>query len=267
MRVEKFSLFFPPTLVLAQARGDRVRDRGDPRGRLREDHRDEPGRGPPRGGPRPGLPRAAGVEADRGDRRGPGGEPARRADPAVLLLRVHRAARPPTTEVGPIEKGYPAAAGAQGGRQADRRGRRARRRREALAADRQAQVRREAAHEGLRGRRPGHAARRARRAPRDDRGHADLRPRGQKRTRLGFGYAPGPRETLGLGESRHGVARQLLVHHQADASRCRRASSTPRSARRSRASSAPTRSPARRSSATSRRWSGSSRSSRCRWRS
>ena len=38
MRVERFSLFFPP-LVAAQARRDRVRDRGDPARRLREDHR------------------------------------------------------------------------------------------------------------------------------------------------------------------------------------------------------------------------------------
>ena len=51
MRVEKFSLFFPPTLVEQEGRGDRVRHRGHPRGRLREDQRDEPGRGPPRGGP------------------------------------------------------------------------------------------------------------------------------------------------------------------------------------------------------------------------
>ena len=47
MRVEKFSLFFPPTAVEQEGGGDRVRDRIDPRGRLREDQRHEPGRGPP----------------------------------------------------------------------------------------------------------------------------------------------------------------------------------------------------------------------------
>ena len=44
MRVERFSLFFPPTLFKHPPRRDRVRDRGDPRGWLREDRRDEPGR-------------------------------------------------------------------------------------------------------------------------------------------------------------------------------------------------------------------------------
>ena len=45
MRVERFFLFFPPKLS-RQTRRDRVRDRRDPARRLREDHRNEPGRGP-----------------------------------------------------------------------------------------------------------------------------------------------------------------------------------------------------------------------------
>ncbi len=43
MRVERFSLFFPPDPVPRPPRRDRVRDRRDPPRRLREDHRDEPG--------------------------------------------------------------------------------------------------------------------------------------------------------------------------------------------------------------------------------
>ena len=39
MRVERFSLFFPPLRRAPPARRDRVRDRGDPARRLREDQR------------------------------------------------------------------------------------------------------------------------------------------------------------------------------------------------------------------------------------
>ena len=39
MRVERFSLFFPPLIGRVQPRRDRVRDRRDPARRLREDHR------------------------------------------------------------------------------------------------------------------------------------------------------------------------------------------------------------------------------------
>ena len=59
----------PADAAQQEGGGDRVRDRLDPRGRLREDQRDEPGGGPARRGSRPGLLRPAGVEADRGDRR------------------------------------------------------------------------------------------------------------------------------------------------------------------------------------------------------
>ena len=85
MRVERFSLFFPPLLVEEAAWRDRVRDRRDPAGRLRADQRHEPGRGPARRGSRPGLPRAAGVEADGRDRRGAGDEPAARVRAAVRV--------------------------------------------------------------------------------------------------------------------------------------------------------------------------------------
>ncbi len=37
MRVERFSLFFPPTIFKVQTGRDRVRDRPDPGGGLRED--------------------------------------------------------------------------------------------------------------------------------------------------------------------------------------------------------------------------------------
>ena len=80
----------PAQALQQEDRGDRVRDRRHPRGRLREDQRDEPGRGPPPGGPRPGIPRAAGLEADRGDRRRSGGEPGAGVHPAVHLLRGDR---------------------------------------------------------------------------------------------------------------------------------------------------------------------------------
>ena len=69
MRVERFSLFFPPLVASPQARRDRVRDRGDPARRLREDHRDEPGGGDPAGGRAPRVLPPAGVEADRRDLR------------------------------------------------------------------------------------------------------------------------------------------------------------------------------------------------------
>ena len=39
MRVERFSLFFPPLVARRPARRDGVRDRVDPARRLREDHR------------------------------------------------------------------------------------------------------------------------------------------------------------------------------------------------------------------------------------
>ena len=69
MRVEKFSLFFPPTLLSKKVGETEYAIGSIPRGRLREDQRDEPVGGPARGGSRPGLPRPAGLEADRGDRR------------------------------------------------------------------------------------------------------------------------------------------------------------------------------------------------------
>ena len=74
MRVERFSLFFPPLIARVQARRDGVRDRRDPARRLREDHRHEPGGGDPAGARAPRLLPPAGVEADRRDRRRPGGQ-------------------------------------------------------------------------------------------------------------------------------------------------------------------------------------------------
>ena len=68
MRVERFSLFFPPHSGKVAGGGDRVRDRRDPARRLREDQRDEPARGASRGGRAARLPQPAGAEAYRGDR-------------------------------------------------------------------------------------------------------------------------------------------------------------------------------------------------------
>ena len=85
MRVERFSLFFPPLLARVR-RGETEYAIGvDPAGRLREDHRHEPGGGDPAGGRAPRLLPPAGVEADRRDR-APG--PAVNIALAFLLLVV-----------------------------------------------------------------------------------------------------------------------------------------------------------------------------------
>ena len=73
MRVERFFLFFGPTICLVQARRDRVRDHGDSAGGLRENQRHESRRGDAAGGRTPRLLPAAGMEADPCDR-----EPAQR---------------------------------------------------------------------------------------------------------------------------------------------------------------------------------------------
>ena len=59
MRVERFSLFFPPLLAQVPPRRDGVRDRGRAARRLREDHRDEPERAHPAGDRASGLLRAS----------------------------------------------------------------------------------------------------------------------------------------------------------------------------------------------------------------
>ena len=92
MKVEKFYLFFPPKLAIDQAGRDRVRDRRDPARRLREDHRDEPGRGDPGRGRAPRLLRAAGLEADRRDRGGTVREHRDRVRDPVLPRDVARRA-------------------------------------------------------------------------------------------------------------------------------------------------------------------------------
>ena len=94
----------PAHAGLQEGGRDRVRDRRHPRGRLREDHRDEPRRGAASGGSRPRLPRAAGVEADRGDPRRAGREPRPGAGAAVHLLRGNRAAHRDRPRSGTIEK-------------------------------------------------------------------------------------------------------------------------------------------------------------------
>ena len=74
MRVERFSLFFGPMLVKFR-RGETEYGIGPiPLGRLREDHRDEPARGTAARGRAARLLQPAGLEADRGDPGGSGGE-------------------------------------------------------------------------------------------------------------------------------------------------------------------------------------------------
>ena len=178
MRVEKFSLFFPPTLFSREAGRDRVRDRRDPRGRLREDQRDEPGRGPPRRGPHPGLLRPAGVEADRGDRRRPGDEPGAGLPAAVrLLLRDrggdrHEQGR--RDREGLSRRGHAASRATGSSRStasaASRSSSRSRSPRTSAPAN---------ADQGLQGRRARRGDRRARRARADVRADPDLRPVGR----------------------------------------------------------------------------------------
>ena len=167
MRVERFSLFFPPLLAPPQARRDRVRDRGDPARRLREDHRDEPGGGDPAGGRPPRVLPPAGVEADRRDLRRPGREHRARVRDPVGAAVGQRAAR--GHRQGRARDGRAGARRAGAGRPDRLRGRRARRLRDAARADLLAQVRgragrrlqgRDARHDRrLAARRGAHAAR------------------------------------------------------------------------------------------------------------
>ena len=70
MRVEKLLAVLPADCSLQKKVGETEYAIGSiPAGRLREDQRDEPVGGPARRGPRPRLPRPAGLEAHRGDRR------------------------------------------------------------------------------------------------------------------------------------------------------------------------------------------------------
>ncbi len=115
MRVERFSLFFPPLLGARQARRDRVRDRRDPARRLREDQRHEPARGAPAGGRAPRLLPPAGLEADLRDLRRAGGEHrARVPDPDGRCLGQRR--RRADARVERVERAGPAARRAAAGR-------------------------------------------------------------------------------------------------------------------------------------------------------
>ena len=105
------------------ARRDRVRRRLAPARRLREDHRDEPGGGDPAGGRPPRLLPPAGVEADRGDRRRPGGQHlARVRDPdGRSSWPIGDVRRPRRSTSRRVEPGSPAAARAQARRPDPRR--------------------------------------------------------------------------------------------------------------------------------------------------
>ena len=199
MRVEKFSLFFPPTLasvkrgeteyaIGAIPAGGYVKISGmNPDEDLPEEVRDRAYHA------QPVWKRIAVIAA------GPGGEPGPGAGAAVRVLRVRRAPGPSTEKVDAIEGGYPAATVLKTGDRIVSVDGRAGRPGEALAADRDAQVRRDAP-EGLRRGVAGRARGRARRAHPAGRRPADLRPGGQERTRLGFGFR-GPRSRSRSGEA------------------------------------------------------------------
>ena len=251
MRVERFSLFFPPTLSRKKVGETEYAIGAIPAGRLREDHRDEPGRGAPGRGPRPGLPRAAGVEADRGDRRRAGGEPRAGAGAAVRVLRGDRAAR---HRRGQGREGLPGRGQAQAGRQDHRRRRREGRPVGALARIAKHRCAEKPPTEGLPWpRRPPRSSSSATAGARHDHATPIYDP-AAKRTRLGFGYAPGPRETLPTGEALTESLDRFWFITEATVTLPARLFDAEKRKEISAASWAPTRSPARRSSTTSPRW-------------
>ena len=203
MRVEKFSLFFPPTLWSKKVGETEYAIGSIPRGRLREDQRDEPGRGPPRGGPRPRLPRAAGLEADRGDRGGAGGEPRAGLRAAVRLLLRDRAARPTTSDVGTSRRATrPRGVLKPGDRLVAVDGQRRRRRRRSRSRSPAHKCAAEAADDGCKAAEPVPAHGRARRRARARSGSRPIYDPAAEahaaRLRL---RAPGPREDLRVGEA------------------------------------------------------------------
>ena len=211
MRVERFSLFFPPLLGRGPARRDRVRRRRDPTRRLREDHRHEPGGGDPAGRRPPRLLPAAGVEADLRDRgRARGQHRARLPDPvgAALGERDQRAE-------GRDQPGDDAAGArrAAAGRPPRVGRRRARGLRDAARADLVPQVRRPVRR--LQGGDAGHDRRVAGRTGADGRAGAGLRRRAGRHVRRlrGRHHAPGPR--AGRGGRRVGH-RHVELHHAHD---------------------------------------------------
>ena len=268
MRVERFSLFFPPLIARKKVGETEYAIGVDPARGLREDHRDEPGRGPPGRGPHPRLLLAAGVEADRGDRRRAGGEPGARVRAAVRVLLADRAAdghdarsarsRRATPPPGVLKPGDRLVA-VDGARRHARR---------ALASG---SPRTSAPQEPpTKGCKAADAGRRSRSSATASARRSTLTPiydPQAERTRLGFAYAPRPARPAAARRGASTDRSTAFWFITARRSSCPRGCSTPRSARRSPASSAPTRSRARRSSATSPTSSGSWRSSRSRWRS
>ena len=129
MRVERFSLFFRRTPLRFKRGETEYGDRLDPARRLREDHRHEPAGGDPAGGRAPRLLPPAGVEADRRDRRRAGRQHrARVPDPVGAVSgRSATGEAEPTTGSSRSTSKAPAAARAQAGRPHRRRRRRARR--------------------------------------------------------------------------------------------------------------------------------------------
>ena len=224
MRVEKFSLFFPPTLLRKQVGETEYAIGAIPAGGYVKISGMNPDGGPPRRGPRPGLLLPAGVEADRGDRGRPGGEPGAGVRAAVRLLLRRSGRTTATTRVGAIEKGLPGRGRAQAGRRLvavdGKRGDAGRSSKQIAAAP----VRPEPAHRRLQGartpatlmvERDGSAA--------DDRAHADLRPAASARGSASR-TPTGPRENLPV-RARRSTSRPISFWFitQGRRSSCRRA--------------------------------------------
>ena len=91
MRVERFSLFFPPLLLRKKVGETEYALGAIPLGGYVKISGMNPSR-TCRTRSRPGLPRAAGLEADRGDRGGPAREPRDRVRAPLRVPGAHRAA-------------------------------------------------------------------------------------------------------------------------------------------------------------------------------
>ena len=206
MRVERFFLFFPPKIVSVKRGETEYGIAAIPRGRLREDQRHEPRRGAAAGGRAPRLLPPAGLEADRRDRRRPGGQHrARLRDP----LRASRFGAPgrrprPVGEVVPRTPGQRRArsratassrsTAAATSAATEQRARRVR------ARGRHPQLRRQADGR-LRRDDAGQADGRARRAGRDGPRHARI----QRRGRAGpWSASPSAAKPVDLGRRRGG---------------------------------------------------------------
>ena len=127
MRVERFSLFFPPLFRWRKHKDrDRVHDRRDPPRGLREDHRDDGQRGAAGGRRLPRIPPAAALEAHLRHRRRPGHERARGVPDLLRALPGQRQATSTTATKPALETRRSRPRRVEGRRHDRRRGWRAR---------------------------------------------------------------------------------------------------------------------------------------------